>query len=149
MGAATTPFTKKLMAVLTHRLSDEDQDTKSNAIYGVGLLCAKSDDEEEVLKNYPVILEKLEPMLPSENQQQQQQQQDSKQPAQEARTLDNIAGCVSRLIAKHPDRVPLTLVLPRLVQIIPVREDYEENEAVFKMILQLCKSINLFESCRE
>ena len=121
------------MAVLTHRLSDEDQDTKSNAIYGVGLLCAKSDDDEEVLKNYPAILEKLEPMLPSENQQQQQQQ-----PTQEARTLDNIAGCISRLVAKHPHRVPLAQVLPRLVQIIPVREDYEENEAVFKMVMQLC-----------
>ena len=132
MGAAVTPYTKKLMAVLTHRLSDEDQDTKSNAIYGVGLLCEKSDDEAEVLKSYPMILEKLEPLLPSENQQQQQQTQD-------ARMLDNIAGCISRLTAKHPDRVPLPQVLPRLLQIIPVREDYEENEAVFGMIMQLCK----------
>ena len=135
MGAAVTPYTKKLMAVLTHRLSDEDQDTKSNAVYGVGLLCEKSNDETEVLKNYPTILEKLEPLLPSENQQKEQQ-------TQEARMLDNIAGCISRLIAKHPDRVPLPQVIPRLLQIIPVREDYEENEAVFRMIMQLCKLLS-------
>ena len=123
MGANVTPFTKKLMPVLVHRLSDEDQDTKSNAVYGVGLLCEKSDDVPEVLKNYAGILEKLEPLLHDK---------------QEARTLDNIAGCISRMVTRHPDKVPLQQILPRLVEIVPAREDYEENEAIYGMVVQLC-----------
>lgn len=124
MGASVTPYTPSMMKVLVHRLSDEDPDTKANAAYGAGLLCEMSENENEILKNYGTILGKLEPMLHNQ---------------QNARVLDNAAGCVARMIAKHPDSMPLQEVLPKLVELLPLKEDYEENAPVYKMVVQLCK----------
>lgn len=124
MGEGVTPYTAGLMRVFLKRLGDEDPETRSNAAYGTGLLCEKSNDEKEVLSNYNVILGKLEPHLHDHS---------------EARLLDNSAGCVARMIRRHPSRVPIDEVLPALVQLLPLKEDYEENEAVFEMIVALCK----------
>ena len=127
MGASVTPGTASLMKILLKRLGDEDPEVKSNAAYGTGLLCEKSNDEKEVLSNYNVILGKLAPLLHEQ---------------QEARLLDNSAGCVARMIQRHPSRVPLEDVLPALVQLLPLREDYEENTAVFSMIVALYQANN-------
>ena len=124
MGSAVTPHTAGLMKVLLHRMNDEDPETKSNAVYGVGLLCEKSESNKEVLSSYGTILGKLEPLLHG---------------SQAARLLDNSAGCVSRMISKHKDCVPLQEVLPGLLDLLPLKEDLEENQPIFKMIVQLCK----------
>ncbi|KAF2713475.1 ARM repeat-containing protein [Pleomassaria siparia CBS 279.74] len=122
MGAACTPHTTAILKLLLHRLSDEDPETKSNAVYGIGLLCEKTTNEAEILKALPQIFAKIEPLLNAQDQ---------------ARLLDNTAGCVSRLISKHPEKIPISEVLPRLVQLLPLREDYEENKPIFRMIVQL------------
>lgn len=127
MGSSVTRFTPGLMRMLLKRLSDEDPEVRSNAAYGTGLLCEKSTDQKEILNNYNVILGKLEPLLHEK---------------QEARLLDNSAGCVARMIKAYPDRVPIADVLPVLVQLLPLREDYEENEAVFEMIVALYQANN-------
>lgn len=127
MGSAVTPFTSRLMQVLLKRLGDEDLETRSNAAYGTGLLCLKSDNEKEILNNYNAILSKLEPLLHEH---------------QGARLLDNSAGCVARMIRRHPTHVPLDEVLPALVKLLPLREDYEENTAVFDMIVTLYQNNN-------
>ena len=124
MGEACTPYTSGLLKLLIHRLSDEDPETKSNAVYGLGLLCEKSNNEQEILKSYMNIFQKLEPLLDDQGQ---------------ARLLDNTAGCVSRMISRHPNNIPISEVLPRLVQLLPLREDYEENKPIFKMVVQLCE----------
>ncbi|KAF2227483.1 armadillo-type protein [Elsinoe ampelina] len=122
MGKAVTPFTTKLMTILLKRLGDEDLETRSNAAYGTGLLCLHSENTKEILGNYNTILAKLEPLLHDQ---------------QGARLLDNSAGCVARMIRAHPDKVPLEEVLPVLVDLLPLREDYEENSAVFEMVVAL------------
>ena len=127
MGSAVTPFTTRLMQILLKRLGDEDIETRSNAAYGTGLLCLKSDAEGEVKGNYNTILAKLEPLLHHD---------------QGARLLDNSAGCVARMIKRYPSQVPLDEVLPALVKLLPLREDYEENTAVFDMIVALYQSNN-------
>jgi len=126
MGEACTPHTTTLLKLLLHRLSDEDPDTKSNAVYGVGLLAEKTTNEAEILKALPSIFTKLEPLLDAKD---------------NARLLDNTAGCVSRLISKYPEKIPIAEVLPRLVQLLPLREDYEENKPIYSMIVKLCRSI--------
>ena len=134
MGKGSTPYTSSLLKVILHRLGDEDLDVKSNAVYAVGLLCEMSEDEKEVLGNYNTILNKLEPML---------------EVGQNGRLLDNAAGCVSRMIKKYPTKVPLQLVLPALVEILPAREDYEENKPIFECIVSLCKLLRLFHGSLE
>ena len=124
MCSGVTPYTTTLLRLLVHRLSDEDPEVKSNASFAIGLLQEKSTNDTEILKSYNAILAKLEPLLQTE----------------EARAKDNAAGCVSRMIMKHQDRVPIQAVLPALVELLPLKEDFEENEPVWNMIVHLCKS---------
>ncbi|ETS78179.1 hypothetical protein PFICI_10241 [Pestalotiopsis fici W106-1] len=121
MGSAVTPYTKTLLAPMLHRLSDEDKETKSNAAYAVGQLCYHSTDSATYLPAYPQIMSKLEPLLH----------------ISESRLQDNATGCMSRLILAHPDKVPLEQVLPALVELLPLKEDYEENKPVYECIAKL------------
>ncbi|RMZ84650.1 hypothetical protein DV737_g1250, partial [Chaetothyriales sp. CBS 132003] len=125
MDGAVTPYTATLMTILLKRLSDEDAQTKSNAAYAIGRLVEKSNDNNTVFKAYPQILSKLENVLG----------------IKEARCTDNAAGCVARLILKHKDHVPIADVLPALVSsgVLPLEDDYQENEPVWTMIINLYK----------
>ena len=122
MGTSVPPYTSKLLRPLLHRLSDEDKETKSNAAYATGQLVYHSSDAQTYLPSYPAILSKLEPLLQMDD----------------ARLKDNAAGCVSRMILAHPDQVPIAEVLPVLVDLLPLREDYEENKPVYQCLRKLC-----------
>lgn len=121
LEGSVTPITNQLMTILLKRLSDEDDQTKSNAAYAVGRLVEKSSDANTLQKSYPTILNKLENLLAIDN----------------ARCKDNAAGCVSRMILKNKAAVPLSNVLPALVNILPLKDDYQENEPVWQMIITL------------
>ncbi|EEH47462.2 uncharacterized protein PADG_03546 [Paracoccidioides brasiliensis Pb18] len=120
---AITPFTSKFLQLLLHRLGDEDLQTKSNAAYAIGRLVEKSNDDAEITKTYPTILEILEPCLH----------------IADARLKDNASGCLSRMILKHRNNVPVADVLSALIDVLPLKNDFEENEPVFRMICQLYK----------
>lgn len=123
MGAGVSSFTPVLLKLLLHRLSDEDPETKSNAAYATGLLVFHSTDSATYLPSYNNILSKLEPLLQT----------------QRARTLDNACGCVSRMIMAHQDKVPVDDIMPVLVGLLPLKEDFEENKPIFDCITGLCK----------
>ena len=123
MGSSVTPFTSHLLKLLLHRMSDEDSEAKSNAAYGIGLLQQGSKNDKEILKAFPTILSKLEPLLQTD----------------EARAKDNAAGCVSRMIMRHPSNIPLEHVLLALLDILPLKSDFDENVPVYDMIVKLCK----------
>lgn len=132
MKNAITPLTGQLLQLLLRRLSDVDPQTKSNAAYAVGRLVEFSEADAEIVKEYPTILSKLEPCL---------EQQTSRLP-------DNTTGCLSRMILKHRDQVPIGEVLPAIVKILPLKNDYEENDPLYQMISQLCKSIIILSAAR-
>ncbi len=121
MEAAVSPYTGKLLTLLLKRLSDTDQETKSNAAYATGQLIYNSTDSATYLPHYETILRKLEPMLQ----------------IKDARIKDNAAGCLCRMIMAHPDRVPIPEVLPALVGLLPLKEDYEENTPVYQCLFKL------------
>jgi len=124
MEAAVTPYTEKLLKLLLKRLSDTDPETKSNAAYATGQLILNSTDTNTYMPHYGTILQKLEPMLQ----------------VQEARIKDNAAGCISRMTMAHPDQIPLGQVLPALVGLLPLKDDFEENSPVYECILKLYES---------
>jgi hypothetical protein len=126
MGDAVTPYTTTILKLLLHRLTDEDPETRSNAAYATGLLVANSSNSAAYLPSYNDILAKLEPLLHTER----------------ARTLDNASGCVSRMIMAHPDKVPIDQVLPVLVDLLPLKEDYEENTPIYECIVGLYQAGN-------
>ncbi|CCX30995.1 armadillo-type protein [Pyronema domesticum] len=124
MESAVTQHTEKLLKLLVHRLNDEDQDTKANAAYAIGLLCLYSEDRNTVLGQYNTILQQLHRFL-------------NRTPEDNPRLLDNAAGCLSRMIMASPEAVPLDSVLPALMTVLPLQEDYEENEPVYKSLVKL------------
>lgn len=128
MESGITPYTGQILKVLLHRLSDEDSETKSNAAYAIGLLIFHSTDSNEYLPSYNNILQKLDPMLHT----------------QAARTLDNASGCLCRMIMAHPDKVPIDEFLPTVVELLPLKEDYEENKPIYECITGLCKYTQIF-----
>lgn len=110
-----------------HRIKDEDPDTRANAAYALGLLCLSSENRQLVLSQYNAILQTLEGSL------------NRSSDGGNGRALDNAAGCVARMIMASPDNVPLAEFLPALAGVLPLCEDYEENDPIFKMLVKLCK----------
>ncbi|KAJ9144052.1 hypothetical protein NKR23_g6062 [Pleurostoma richardsiae] len=121
MGETVTPYTGALLKLLLHRLSDEDPETKSNAAYAIGRLIYNSTDSKTYLPSYNIILSKLEPMLQMDH----------------SRIKDNAAGCVCRMIMSNPEVVPISEVLPVLVDLLPLKDDYEENAPVYECLFKL------------
>ncbi|KAI0968118.1 importin beta-4 [Xylaria arbuscula] len=126
MGSAVTPYTSTLLPPLLHRLSDEDQETKSNTAYAIGQLVYHSEDEATYLPSFPQILRSLEPLLQIQAQ----------------RLQDNAAGCLCRMILSNPNQVPIPEVLPALIDLLPLKEDYEENKPVYQCLHKLYVSGN-------
>ncbi|KAJ5175810.1 uncharacterized protein N7482_001687 [Penicillium canariense] len=123
MGGAVTPFTSSFLKLLLHRLGDEDPQTRSNAAYAVGRLVEHSNSDAEMVKEFPTILSHLESCLQMNV----------------SRLQDNATGCVSRMILRHRDHVPTKDVLPVLVNILPLKNDFEENDPLYRMICQMYK----------
>jgi len=90
-------------------------------VYAIGQLCEKSNADGEIIKAYPTILEKLEACLHN----------------LESNLPDNASGCISRMILKHRDHVPVADVLPAVVDVLPLKNDFEENSPVYRMICQM------------
>ncbi|KAF4630480.1 hypothetical protein G7Y89_g7655 [Cudoniella acicularis] len=126
MGSGVSPYTQTLLKLLLHRLTDEDDETKSNAAYATGLLVFHSKDSATYLPAFKEILTKLEPLLHT----------------QRARNLDNASGCVCRMIMAHQDQVPVDDIIPILVDLLPLKEDYEENKPIYECITGLYQHEN-------
>lgn len=128
MGGAVTPFTSSFLKLLLHRLADEDPQTRSNAAYAVGRLVQHSNSDAEIVKEYPAILGRLEACLSMNV----------------SRLQDNATGCLSRMILRNREQIPIKDVLPVLVGILPLKNDYEENEPLYRMICQMCMFLHPF-----
>ncbi|EWC46899.1 hypothetical protein DRE_03911 [Drechslerella stenobrocha 248] len=127
MREGVTQHTAPLLQVLIRRLGDENFEVKSNAAYGLGLLCFYSQDKVEVAKHYNSIFSKLEVLLET----------------QKHRGRDNASGCVARMIMANIEAIPdLGQVLDVLIGVLPLEEDFEENEPIYTMFVQLYKDQN-------
>ncbi|EPS41532.1 hypothetical protein H072_4538 [Dactylellina haptotyla CBS 200.50] len=127
MQGGVTPHTAALMQVLLRRLGDENFEVKSNAAYGMGLLCFYSEDKAEVAKNYNDIFQKLEVLFET----------------QKHRGRDNACGCVARMVMANIGAISdLSQALDVLIGVLPLEEDFEENEPIYSMFVQLYKDQN-------
>ncbi|KEY69448.1 hypothetical protein S7711_01990 [Stachybotrys chartarum IBT 7711] len=125
-GEGITPFTQSLGQTIVRRLSDPDLLTKSNAAYAAGLLVLKSTDTAKTLPMYPLLWEKLEPLLS----------------LREMRMTDNVSGALARMIIKNPDAGFISEVFPAIVNVLPLEQDYEENEPIYQCIYNLYNQSN-------
>lgn len=120
MGHAIVPFVQHLFPVFMTSLKDEDDEVRSNAIYGLGIMAFYGGDL--ITPHYPTILEALFVIL-SQN--------------QPPRVVDNICGAVSRMVMANRNFIPLEKVFPGLLQCLPLKEDFEENDPVYSCIIEL------------
>ncbi|KAM3551709.1 hypothetical protein MY1884_007581 [Beauveria asiatica] len=125
-GEAMTPFTESLGQALGRRLTDPDPLAKSNAAYAIGLLVFTSSDTSKTYPLYPQIWEKLEPLMA----------------VREMRLTDNVAGALCRMMMKNLDAGFVSEALPAVVNVLPLEEDYEENEPIYKCIYILYEQSN-------
>nr|XP_058944233.1 importin-4-like [Pocillopora verrucosa] len=120
MSHAIVPFVQHIFPVFMTSLKDEDDEVRSNTIYGLGILAFYGGDL--ITPQYPTILEALFVIL-SQN--------------QPPRVVDNICGAVSRMIMANRNFLPLEKVFPGLLQCLPLKEDFEENDPVYSCIIEL------------
>ncbi|XP_044129078.1 importin-4 [Bufo gargarizans] len=117
LGEASAQFVAQLLPALFNGAQDKDNEVRSNAVFGLGVLAEHGG--AAILKNFSKLLSVFSSIISSE-----------KNP----RTLDNVWGAVSRMIIRHPEFVPVEQVFPVLLRSMPLKEDFEENSTVFKCI---------------
>ena len=125
-GQSISPFTSSLGQALARRLTDPDLLAKSNAAYAIGLLILNSTETDKTLPLYSQLWEKLEPLLS----------------VKEMRMTDNVSGCLARMMTKNPENNFVSEVLPAVVNVLPLQEDYEENEPIYECIYKLYDQSN-------
>ncbi|KAJ3276147.1 hypothetical protein HK104_003713 [Borealophlyctis nickersoniae] len=125
LGSAVTPFTGDLIGLFVKALSDEEEEVKGNAAFAVGVLIQNS--ETDLTSYYEQILVLLRPMIDTPTL---------------LNTIDNGCGAIARMISRSPDAIPLDGVLPVLLQQLPLKKDYAENEPVYTCIFGLLNANN-------
>ncbi|XP_058459811.1 importin-4-like [Malaya genurostris] len=113
----TVNWFETLLPIFLSCVQDRINEVRNNAVYGIGEMVLNGN--ECSYKHYPQILTSLSGVVAKE---------------QHAGTLDNICGALARLITTNSSLVPMKEVLPVFVQYLPLREDFEENLAVFRSL---------------
>ncbi|XP_076355100.1 importin-4-like isoform X1 [Tachypleus tridentatus] len=117
---AVCAFLEHLLPVFMNGMTDDDDEVRSNSVYGLGVLVERAG--QPLYNRYPEFLQAMSVMLSKED---------------KPRARDNICGAVARLIMTNPDGVPIKEVFPVLLQCLPLQEDYDENTTVFRCIYHL------------
>jgi hypothetical protein len=120
LGSVTSQFVAKLYPVLMSHVRDEDEEVRNNAVYGLGVMSAHGG--AAIIGHYGEILKVLSDALAKET---------------DRRVLDNICGAVCRMITTSVDTVPISQVLPVVVNCLPLKEDLEEHVTVFQCLSML------------
>ncbi|CAG8721801.1 8732_t:CDS:10, partial [Cetraspora pellucida] len=120
-------FTDQLLPLYLKALADEDDEVRSNAAFAVGLLCQHT--RVDISSQYGDILSRLHPLFTGQSL---------------MNVTDNACGAVCRMIMACPQAVPMEQVLEVVLQTLPLKRDFEENEPVLKCIIMLFRANNSF-----
>ncbi|KAL6545740.1 hypothetical protein OROGR_009614 [Orobanche gracilis] len=126
MGAPIAGYADEIMHLVLKELGSPEATNRRNAAFCAGELCKNGGNS--VLKYYTNVLNRLYPLF------------GESEPDNAVR--DNAAGAVARMIMAHPESVPLNQVLPVFLQVLPLKEDYEESTSVYGCICNLVLSSN-------
>jgi hypothetical protein len=121
VGAA--PFKNSLMEIFLMALGDVDDEVKSNAAYGAGLLCLHSKGVEFI----PKLLQLLEPLFSA---------------VSKTNIKDNACGALCRIILLDSNHVPLDYAIAKIFDCLPLQNDYEENRPIYKALFFLLNAGN-------
>ncbi|KAI5953436.1 kap123 [Candida jiufengensis] len=137
---SSNPYSEELLQVFIQKFStDKSIEVKGNAAYGIGLIVEYSPID--LTSSYPQILELLFHLL---NKVDKKAGSADDEEAKDVvnRAYANACGCVSRLILKNQQAVPLEHVIGPLLDHLPLETGLEENTPIFESIIKLYESNN-------
>nr|XP_020666139.1 importin-4 [Pogona vitticeps] len=117
LGQASAPFVPRLAQVLMAAARDEDMEVRSNAVFGLGVLAEHGGGAMH--EHYPKLLGLLSNLISQE---------------QRGRVTDNVCGAVARMVMANPGGVPIGQVFPVLLHALPLKDDFEEYQTIFRCI---------------
>ncbi|XP_039193981.1 importin-4 isoform X2 [Crotalus tigris] len=117
LGGASSSFVPHLLPLLMGAARDEDQEVRSNAVFGLGVLAEHG--KEAMYEHYPKILALLSNLIAQER---------------NNRVTDNVCGAVARMLMTNPSGMPVEQVFPVLLHALPLREDFEEYKTVYRCV---------------
>jgi len=120
LGDTSSHFVNILYPVVMTTVADSDEEVRSNAVFGLGVLAANGGPL--MTTKFPEILKKLFDTLSVES---------------DRRCIDNLCAAVCRMILAQTDSVPVEQVFPVILQHLPVKEDLAEQLTIFKCITHL------------
>lgn len=106
-------------------LADEEHNVKHNAAFCAGVSCEGLGDF--AMSDYVQILQSLGHLFNI----------DPNISDSSAACVDNATAAVTRMIMTCPGSVPIAQVLPVILEAMPLKHDFVENETVFKCLLGL------------
>lgn len=120
MKEGVAPFVGRLLPVFLAAARDGDEEVRSNAIYGLGVLSEFGQDA--IFPEYPTILQLLSDTVVKET---------------DPHVMDNVCAAIARMIIANVTAVPIDQVFPVLLRFLPLRQDFEENLTILKCIVYL------------
>ncbi|XP_018577628.1 importin-4 [Anoplophora glabripennis] len=125
LGIYVDKFLPTLLTLWLTGAKDESEEVRNNSIFGLGEMILYGKDK--VFSKYPEILHALSSAVAKEA---------------HAGTLDNICGALAKMIIVNPSGIPLEQVFSAFLQKLPLRDDFQENEAVTKCFFSLYQQGN-------
>ncbi|KAI4469507.1 importin beta [Holotrichia oblita] len=125
LGVYVEKFTPQLMQLWVSGAKDPNDDVRNNSVFGLGEMILHGKDC--IFPHYNDILQGLSTILAKES---------------HASTVDNICSAITKLITVNPNGVPLEQVLPALMQHLPLKVDFIENEAIVRCFYGLYQQGN-------
>ncbi|ODV86539.1 hypothetical protein CANARDRAFT_27731 [[Candida] arabinofermentans NRRL YB-2248] len=141
---SNNPYLSQFLEIFVTKLqSDKSSEVRGNAAYGVGIIIENSTDDMKLENAYPTILNALSKLL-NKADKESLKTEDGDDETHDVinRTFANACGCVSRMILKHSDSVPLNIIIPVLFDHLPLVTGFEENEPIFEVIYKLFQMEN-------
>jgi len=108
------------LPIFTEALADEEDDLRNNGVYGLGELVLWGGPG--MAGHYNQILSNLSTLLGKES---------------APRVIDQIVGAVARFLIVGSSSVPVNEIIPVMMNNLPLKEDMEEYENVFKALAVL------------
>jgi len=129
MKQAITPLTGELLTTLSRALQDEEAAVRSNAAFASG--CLIEYTQTDLSEHFPALLNAIRPMFTPAA-------ADEREEISNAR--DNACGCLSRMILRKQDAVPLEQALPILLSSMPLKRDFAEWTPVLQCFMTLLQA---------
>ncbi|KAJ1653577.1 hypothetical protein IWQ61_006328 [Dispira simplex] len=116
-------LTKDLLTLFVKALDDPDSEVRSNATFATGVTVSYSS--MDLTEQYPMLLQMLHRVFSHSG-------KDNPK-----NVYDNACGALARVAMKNPQAVPLADMVTVLVQHLPLKADFEENEPVMDFVCGL------------